>query len=437
MWARYPVPRPERTWARRSFGTWQSGRMANAANDITVRPTEAHEVRTACDTMRAALLTGPISDDDWAKANDGWDPEMHHSITAWDGDRCVGHAGSYALETRVPGGAVLPTAGVTRIGVLATHTRMGLLSRMIHRLLVDERGRGAIITSLRASEAVIYGRFGYGLAGDGVNVSVDPRKVRPIAGADSGSFRLLRSEEVLDLLPGLYERVARRAGTVMRNASLWKRYFASMLDGSKAEFVVVHTALDGTDDGYAHYTADWVLHPFEHPVGKAELFDLVGSTPAVELALWNFLTNIDLLEVIVAEERPVDDVLRRAAHDMRGYTVKQRYDEQWLRLLDVHAALSARVYRPGTVSIAVTDPMFGDNTGLYRIIDGEVTRAKADPETADIRAGIDAISAAYLGSTTWTELCATGKALARDGGAAERADDVFAHRPAAWCGTFF
>lgn len=32
--------------------------------------------------------------------------------------------------------------------------------------------------------------------------------------------------------------------------------------------------------------------------------------------------------MIEAEERPVDDILRLAAHDIRGNAVKQRYDEQ-------------------------------------------------------------------------------------------------------------
>ena len=411
--------------------------MAIAGNDITVRATEPDEVRTASDTMRAALLTGPASDEDWAKAQPGWESTTHDSVSAWDGDSCVGHVGAFRFETVVPGGALLVTAGVTRVGVLPTHTRMGLLSRMMHRLLTDRRADGAVLASLRASEAPIYGRFGYGLAGDGANVAVDPRRVRPISGAAPGSFRLLHRDQVLDVVPGLYARVARRPGMILRKPFLWQRYFDSLLDGSKAEFVVVHTAPDGTDDGFAHYALEWVERPFEDVSGKATLFDLVGAGPAVELALWEFLTDIDLLQVIEAEERPVDDVLRRAAHDIRGYAVKQRYDEQWLRLLDVETALRVRTYRPGaTVTIAVTDPMFADNTGTYRIADGEAVRIAADPASADVRGGIDAISAAYMGSTSWTELCAAGKAHADDA-AAGRADDVFAHRPAAWCGSFF
>jgi predicted acetyltransferase len=435
MWARYRVPSSSGLVV-----TWQSGRMVNAGNarnEITVRATEADETRVACDTMRAALLTGPISDDDWKKALVGWDPANHQSITAWDGEQCVGHAGAFRFQTVVPGGALLDTAGISRVGVLPTHTRMGLLSRMMHQLLAEQHAAGTVLASLRASEATIYGRFGYGLAGDGLSVSVDPRRVRPIVGAAHGSCRLLPRDEVLDVLPGLYARVATRPGMVLRNPFLWERYLASMIDGSKAEFVVVHSDPGGNDDGYAHYGLEWVQRPYEDSTGKGTLFDLVGATPGVELALWDFLTNIDLLRVIEAEERPVDDVLRRAAYDMRGYTVRQRYDEQWLRLLDVEAALRARTYRSGVVTVAITDPMFAKNNGAYRVADGEVTRLQADPDTADLRAGIDALSAAYLGSTSWTELCASGKAHALDDDAAGRADDVFAHRPTAWCGTFF
>ena len=47
-----------------------------------VRVTAADERRLACDTMRAALLSGPISDDDWASAAPGWDDDEHWSTSA-------------------------------------------------------------------------------------------------------------------------------------------------------------------------------------------------------------------------------------------------------------------------------------------------------------------------------------------------------------------
>ncbi len=48
--------------------------------------------------------------------------EGSDSITAWEDGRCIGHAGAFRFLTMVPGGAVVPTAGVTRVGVRQTST---------------------------------------------------------------------------------------------------------------------------------------------------------------------------------------------------------------------------------------------------------------------------------------------------------------------------
>ena len=81
---------------------------AAAMPELDLRATAPEEHRAACDTMRAALLTGPISDDEWERAADSWTNSM--SLTAWDGARCVGHVGAFRFDTLVPGGARLPTA---------------------------------------------------------------------------------------------------------------------------------------------------------------------------------------------------------------------------------------------------------------------------------------------------------------------------------------
>ena len=68
----------------------------------------------------------------------------------------------------------------------------------------------------------------------------------------------------------------------------------------------------------------------------------MGRDAGVELALWEYLCNVDLVDEWFAEERPVDDVIQFAVADTRAYRQKWLYDEQWLRLLDVDAALTAR-----------------------------------------------------------------------------------------------
>src|SRR3569623_565057 len=77
---------------------------------------------------------------------------------AWamfDGAQVVGCAGLYDLSIGIPGGGSLGCAGLTMVGVRATHRRRGILSQMIERYLVRAREHGHAIAGLWASEAPI------------------------------------------------------------------------------------------------------------------------------------------------------------------------------------------------------------------------------------------------------------------------------------------
>ncbi len=209
-------------------------------------------------------------------------------LGAWDGDRCVGNLGAFRFDTTIPGGARLPTAGYSRVGVLPTHTRQGLLTQLMHRSLREARERGQVLASLRASEAPIYGRFGYGLAGDFVRCPHHDRTERGRCAAPraTGSMRLLRCDEVFDVVPPLYERVARRwVGTIGRPEWMWKRYLKAATEPAptpfgKGEFVAVHTDIDGVDDGYVHYETE-LLDEFAIAfTGSGTVHDLWGASDA-------------------------------------------------------------------------------------------------------------------------------------------------------------
>ncbi len=402
--------------------------------DLDIRITEPHELRAAADAARHGLLFPATGDTDWEKWGHGW-VDDHTSVSAWDGDECVGHAGSLAMTTKVPGGAWLPTAAVTRVGVRPTHTRRGALTRMLHLLLQEDRRAGRVFSSLRASEAVIYGRFGFGLAGSAIGMSVDPLRVRPIQGAAPGSFRTIASAEVREVVPALYARLDHRVGAMMRAPFLWERVLDDVATGGKAEYVVVHTSPDGVDDGYVHYTAKWTENRFPDNMGEVTVSDLFADSPAVELALWSYLCNLSLVREVKCDGRPEDDVLRLAVADARGYGTQSRWDEQWVRMLDVEACLGSRTYgSDDSVTIAVTDPWFPDNTDTFRVSADGVQRAGG---TADLVAPIAEVSAAFMGTVRWADLVAVGRVGANSDDAAARADRLFGHRPGTWCGTFF
>ena len=410
--------------------------------DIDIRPVAVEERRAATNAIRAALLSGPTTDEIFEAGQASWDGTA--SIAAWDGDRCVGHVAAFPFDSTVPGGAKVPTAGVTRVGVLPTHTRRGLLSRMMDRLLRDAHHDGQSIATLHASETPIYRRYGFGLATEEVSAFVTPRATKPWRTAPGpGSMRLLDQGDVLTTVPEVYERAARwRVGTISRPDWYWPRLLADAAEPSrelfgKGTFVAVHSGPDGVDDGYVHYVVKWDEGFAHNPTGVGEVKDLWGTSPQVELDLWRYLFDIDLITTWRAQPRPVGEPVRRALHDLRAYETRARIDEQWVRLLDVDAALAARTYGPtgDAVTIGVHDPMFDTNCGAWRIsADG----AEPTTDRPDVEVGIDTMSAAYLGGVSWHDLAASGE-VAHDTPTdlLDRLDVLFVTGTAPFCGSMY
>ena len=404
---------------------------------IDFRATQPDEYRRASDVVSAALMGTPVTDEQWDdRVRLSW--EEMPSFTAWDGDRCVGQVGQFLVETVVPGGARLRTGAVSRVGVLSTYRRRGIATGLMHELIVDAERRGLAMMSLRASEATIYERFGFGLAGEYSGIELIANRAAPIRGAATdGSMRLLRSDEIAEVIPDLYDRVAcARPGAITRPPSWHRRIFKDAIDGTKASFVAVHTNADGIDDGFVHYETAWDDDHPDGPTGKGEVLDAFGATPAAELALWQYLCEVDLIARWKAYERPVDDLVRTACTDMRAYRIRSVDDEQWVRLVDLETALAARRYAPvaGEIAVQVTDPLFPRNDGTYTVSADGVRRADTDP---DIVTDIAGLSAAYLGGTSWFTLVATGRARTTEPTAVALADALFRATPGPFCGTFF
>jgi len=383
----------------------------------------------------AALHFPSPTDDEWPMREISW--AEGDSFSAWDDGRCVGHAAGFAVDTKVPGGARLATSAVTRVGVLPTHTRRGLLTEMMRQLLDQARSNGQVLASLRASEAVIYERFGFGVAGEGVSAIVRRRAMGPVRAPAEGTMRILPRDQILDVVPDVYERSRWRTGTISRTPFMWTRYLADATSGTKPSMVAVHIDPQGTVDGFVHYEASWREGAFgEESAVTGEVHDLFGVDAATERAMWAYLLDIDLVTEWRAEERPVDDFIRFAVSNTRGYDVRSRWDEQWLRLIDVEGALGGRTYRQcdDSVVVAVTDPLFEFNTGSWRI---DSKGAQPTDDQPDIAVGITELGAAYLGGTSWRELADAGRVDVRRPAAIDDADTLFAERPAPFCGSFF
>ncbi len=410
---------------------------------IEVRPTEPDELRAASAATSISLLHSPMDDELWEKRKDGW--MAFPSFSAWDGDRCVGHAGHFVVETVVPGGARLGTGAVTRVGVVPTHRRRGAASGLMKALVDDCVSRKLPLMSLRASEAVIYQRFGFGMAGDMLRVTVDSARARPVGGTDGatdGTVELVEPDEVVETVSSVYAKaLGRRVGQITRPDFFWDRIYENAIKAKHGAFVAAHRRPDGVIDGFANYAIKWGSFDDDPTTGGlGSVFDLVAESDEVELALWRYLMDIDLIRSWSANCRPIDDPLREAVWDRRAYRVDAVIDEQWVRLVDVNAALTARSYNPVDVAITVgvTDPMVPANDGVWRIDRSGASRLESTAD-AELSVDIATVGAAYLGGVSWTSLAAAGQVVLTDPAddAAARADLLFRTDPAPYCGTFF
>ncbi len=119
-----------------------------------LRLLDQSELRAAQDLFLAALHRPPISDADWTAATTYYDNSR--TLGAFEGDRLIGTATSWASRLAVPGGATVPHAAISRVGVRADRTRRGVLSALLRSQLTQLREQGSVAATLRATEAVSY-----------------------------------------------------------------------------------------------------------------------------------------------------------------------------------------------------------------------------------------------------------------------------------------
>ena len=400
---------------------------------LTFRPVTEDELRGANDIFRAALHTKPASDEFWAVLAKAYLADR--TFGAFDGDRQVGTAMSLPANLTVPGGAMLPTAAVTYVGVRSDYRRRGALTGMMRAQLEDCAARGDVLAILHASEPGIYGRFGYGLASLVRTVRVNSqraalRKEVPV----TGTVRLLDKDEIVPRLRAAHPSLdPTRAGYMSRSAQWWVLgYERRLLDDQL--LVAAHLNPAGEVDGWVAYQpAD---NDSDDPRANSNLqvLDFQAADQGVENDLWRYLIGIDLVDDIVVYFRPADDPIEEILVD--AYAVRsERDDELWVRLVDVPAALAARTYGVAEpVVIEVDDPVLPANSGRYRVgPHGMAPTADAPALTM----AADTLGKLYLGTFRASTLAAIGRITVTDPAALPAADRLFAVDRPAFNGTLF
>ncbi|WP_189601876.1 GNAT family N-acetyltransferase [Streptomyces lateritius] len=363
--------------------------------------------------------------------------EHDRSIGVWDGERCVGTAGAFTFRLSVPGGAIVPTAGVTMVGVAATHRRRGILTSMMRRQLDDVRAGGEPLAVLTASEPEIYGRFGYGIGAYATRAVIDTTRVRLSVpdGTDEVVLRQADPAKSTAEREAVYaRRVPARPGMPARQPG-WERL--PLLDpegerGGASPRQCVLAERDGEVVGYALYAVkpEWSYTGAE---GSVLLKDLEALDPVAEAALWRFLCSIDLTSSVRIHSRPVDDGWQHLVSDIRRCAPTQR-DGLHVRLVDVGAALEARSYQaPVDMVFEVADAFCPWNEGRWRLTGGrEGATCTRTEEAAELALSVRELGAAYLGGVGLTSLAAAGRVRELRAGALLEASVAFGSPVAPW-----
>jgi predicted acetyltransferase len=383
-------------------------------------PADETELRAAMTAAEVAFGSGAVEDEDWERERQALPASRAHA--AFEAGKPVALAGAYQFDLTIPGGD-LPCAGVTWVGVMPTHRRQGILRDLMQQELADVYAWGEPIAALWASEAAIYGRFGYGQAAANIHLKSDKARFG-LREPARGSVRLVDAEEALALFRPVYERVRLgRSGFPSRNERWWKEHRLadpeSWRRGMSRKFYAA-VEDEGRVEGYAYYRIkdDWEDGMAR---SKVRVIEAIAATPDAERTLWSFLHGIDLTVLVEVYEFDPGSPLPLLVRDPRALNARVG-DGLWLRLVDVDAALRARSYKPGrSLVLEVRDELCPWNAGRYRVGDD----AGRTEDTAELALDVAELGSLYLGGYDAHALAHAGLVDERGEGAVEAASLLF------------
>ncbi len=308
---------------------------------------------------------------------------------------------SWFDKTLNTGHDLLPLRMISDVTTNPAHRRRGLVRRLMEDCLADAAAKGIPLAALTASEATIYGRWGFGVATFGEQIEVDtgPRfSLRPDI-EPAGRVEMLDPRDSWPLISSLLDRHHREhRGSVpapgfYEDVLTGRYHWMERAPDDKLRGAVHLTDGDAEVDGI-------VLYRVEREDGKryAKLVCLLGFSPDAYLGLWRFIGGIDLVERVTWHAADPLDPVRWALTDLDCFKTTALEEFLWVRVLDVPVALAARPWgADGDVVLEVRDPQ-GHAAGRYRVLAKD---GAADVSRTDDRAGVsvdgETLGSLYLG----------------------------------------
>lgn len=367
--------------------------------------------------------------------------EVDRTTAAYDRGAMVASASVISLTMTLPGAVAVPCAGVTRVSVLPTHRRRGILRALMRQQLDAIREQGEPIAALYASQAPIYGRFGYGPATWHAHGTLRrPRSTLRSVPPDR-RLRFVDFDEAVHAATAVHDQLApRHPGAAHRSQPYWETHLVDSPDRREGASDLNHVVAEddsGHIDGFVSYRLARPASPAGER-GSVRVRDLLATTPAAYLVLWRYCAAIDLTSQVEVRDRPLDEPVRMALADPRALQLSLS-DGVWVRLVDVADALGSRRYaQAGRLVLRVRDEFCGWNAGSYELESAEdgtaICRRTEAPADLELDAGD--LAACFLGGNQFQTLGAALR-VAGSPAAIQRADAMFRSAATPWCPTHF
>lgn len=397
-------------------------------SDIRVVPADARRF-LATDQLVwfAEVLSHPVEEQLVGIPEDG---RFGAEIVGVDhGGVYAGIYGSFPMRLAVPGPAgarrLVPCGGLTWVGVHPDHRRRGVLTAMLRDHFARLHEAGVPLSALHASEPGIYGRHGYGLASQRLEVVLGRATTLTAPHLDEAASAVT-TELATVTDPGMPERMRRchlgaaPVGSVVGEPGYYERVCTVFPEElrDKESWRMLFARRDGEDVGMTMFRR---THKWEksRPSGELEVWALLGDEPA-RLALLRRLVEFDLMGSVTLPAVGTDDPVLHWAGGPRATTDVAVYDATWVRLVDLPTALAQRAWSAACdVVVDVTDASAPWNAGSWRLrADGDGAAAVERTEAeADLRLDVAALGAAYLGGGNLEAMRRAGHVAERRPGA--------------------
>lgn len=357
----------------------------------------------------------------------------------------VATVNSWPTPLTVPGERTIDSWAISLVTVSPTHRRKGIARALLEAELRTAASAGMPMAMLTVSESTIYGRFGFAPAAMSADWTIDTRRVKWI-GPDTSAGRLqfVSLEQARQDVAELHERNRLSSpGEIEVWPMRWDQLVGVVSSDKDLASKLRAVRFDdefGTPQGIAIYQVKGGEEDFS--AHTLDVHYLVSVTPAAYAGLWRFLFEVDLVTEVRAHLRSADEPFVWQLSDFRGVRSTPR-DHQWLRILDVKAALEARTYSaPGRIGFAVSDQQ-GYAAGNWILDVAEDGSAEATPvadqlaPAAAVALSVNELSSLYLGGVSASTLVRAGRITEIQPHSALAVDRAFSSSNTPWLSVWY